>query len=261
MKKTLLVVVIILISSGIVYLKAEEKYIRKELISFTWGDGEYQLGSNWKRYFDEKGNYIGSEDARSHATGPSCIRVDKKGRLFIWDPENSRIVIFDENGNFLKKFTPTWISNVVDFDDKNTLYMVIETFPLLIQKYNQELEIIEEFYCERPLTKKFGFGGSLKMNLEKKHGWVYELIGEDRVGNIFLLMNISDIVKGKGKEVVHKYSSKGDFLVEIDIDQDDRIFAAQEEGGRFLDVDDKGNIYHLWIRKEGPKLIKWEKVK
>jgi len=313
--------------------EAKEKYVRKELISFTWGNGKYQLGSNWRKFLNENGKYIGPEDARSHAIGPSAIRVDKKGRIFIWDPQNNRILIFNKNGTFLREFNPPWLSTIVDFDKQNNLYMVIDTMPLLCQKYNPGLKLIKEFYCESPMTKKHNFGRpqkllldkngnlnfvttnrnmfqvdlkakkvekvimkrkfrympiksysktirllkqkekklqfvsprtleekTISLNLDKKLGWVYEVIGEDRAGNIFLLMNISETLGEKGKEVVQKYAPKGEFIVEICIYQDDRLFATQEEGGRFHDVDDDGNVYHLWIQKEGAKLIKWEKV-
>lgn len=327
-----------------------EEYIRKELISFGWGDGEYELGSNWKEFLDEKGDYIGPEDAWCESVGPRAIKVNNKGEIFVWDGGNKRILIFNNKGKLINKmdlyteefcYMPHSIEDFT-FDEQNNIYFLWDTGPLWygecekITKFTSKLkfdrdllyksqkpseftpkrievadngeiyifntrkdkiialepkrEEIEKEYRGRKykyfplvlkrenkileqkdgkikiLSPKTLKGRTINFKKQNKFDWAIDIIKEDVQGNVFILAgsftkNETVIaLQKKTKYFVHKYNPKGEFVSKILLDRDNRLFFVQDSIEAFVDVSMKGDVYHLWIQKEGPKLIKWGKV-
>lgn len=95
----------------------QEKYVRKELVAFSWGKGEYQLGV-----------YVNTEDDPGCAV-PGPLKVNNKGEVFICDSINKRIVKYSSKGNFLTQITSKNIDGMwsevssITFDKNDNLYL------------------------------------------------------------------------------------------------------------------------------------------
>ena len=77
--------------------------------------------------------------------------------------------------------------------------------------------------------------------------------------NVFLQIQPLDYSNPSDtKREIYKYHQDGTLLVKIILDEDEDLFFDQS---CLMDIDKEGNIYHLWIRKNGPILVKWTKVK
>ena len=349
MKKAFLVVVtMVLISKGIIFAQSTgtvtlEEYVRKELISFTWGSGNYQLGSNWKEFLNENGKYIGPKDAWGETTGPTSIKINEEGNIFIQDTGNNRILIFDKNGRFLQKlnlntkefnYMPQTIKDFT-FDKQGNICFLVEGSYGSIKTFDHTLKFAKEQLFEVPkrsefsprkirvnsngeinifdITEKTDKGKIIKINstkreIEKKidgrkylftptmqqesvilkernneisilshksfqkriiklkpetknswESWISKVVDEDRKGNNFLLISIADsTISQKVKYTIQKYSSEGIFEASVVLNIDDNLYFAQNDIGCLVDVDNDGNIYHLWIKKEGARLVFWK---
>ncbi|MCK4668399.1 hypothetical protein KAU33_16720 [Candidatus Dependentiae bacterium] len=109
-----------------------EKYVRKELYTLTWGEGENELGGGFHS---------------ECSCGPEKIMVNNLGEIFIYDFCKDRILILTDKGeNISNKFNSQFIENIsrgtVDFtfDKDNNLYILADTGRIEILSYKNKLK-------------------------------------------------------------------------------------------------------------------------
>jgi DNA-binding beta-propeller fold protein YncE len=83
--------------------------------------------------------YFGQADTPFAIWGPRDIAIDSKGNVFITDTGNKRIVVYDENGNYVSQFgsvglEPGQLDEPVGVAvDKNGLVYIADTWNQRIQ--------------------------------------------------------------------------------------------------------------------------------
>ncbi|MEK9149529.1 MAG: hypothetical protein AAB267_05725, partial [Candidatus Desantisbacteria bacterium] len=77
----------------------KEIYVPKEILSLSWGTGNYQVGV-------QKGPEI-------EFVGPQEVRIDKKGNILILDTINGRILKYSNKGKFISSIKiNTWAQSM-----------------------------------------------------------------------------------------------------------------------------------------------------
>jgi len=84
------------------------------------------------------------------------------------------------------------------------------------------------------------------------------LIGIDKYGNTFFkateVLGLSS--DSPTKAMIRKYSASGQFISEVQLDYDDKLFFDQDYAVTLDAI--TGNLFHLNIKRSGPVLIRWE---
>lgn len=125
-------------------------------------------GQNYVHRFTSDGELIRTWGGAGTEPGqfdtPHCVRVDKNGRVFILDRANSRIQIFDAEGNLLDIWTHRLAANDLFIDKNDILYLAEAENRVSIM--NLDGDILTEWGgCEK--SERPGFF------LEAPHGiWV-----------------------------------------------------------------------------------------
>ena len=310
--------------------KKNEKYVRKELFTLKWGQGENELGGR-----------INCRDL-GNSSGPHQIKVNSDGDIFIYDYENGRFLVISKDGkNITKKYnqdilhlskchvdfvfdkdnniylltdnkyievfsyrekfkrreeiefsdslSSSFSNKYIRIDNQGDIYVInrgvnklkkidknnfIETKSVKGIKYSRYKSIIEsksirfihpDYYTEKIIyitTPKSFKERTLKLNYKEKYRSVYNLVNEDKYGYVYILICVYDKIEpGSGKYFVQKFNIEGNFITNINIDQDEMLYSYIENEGAIIYVDEEGNLYHLNVKQEGVKLIKWELVK
>jgi len=117
----------------IIGMELPEKYVAQEILSFSWGSGENQLGLETKVV----------------TLGPADIEVDDEGSIWISDRRNSRILKYSSHGTLLRNLTGYHeidADSVGDmcFDKKGNLYILGSGDVVL--KFNTNGEFIDKIY-------------------------------------------------------------------------------------------------------------------
>lgn len=87
-----------------------ETYIQKQIIFAPWGSG---IGDMGLKNIYSLGNF-------RFASGPSSIRIDREGNIYIWDGINERIQKYNKNGQYLMKISYSDLAlniNLLSVDD------------------------------------------------------------------------------------------------------------------------------------------------
>ncbi len=117
-KRLVMIIISCLYLCIIVTGKTEWNYTRKELINFTWGSGQYQLGTD----------YFSNIDDMCQIYGPSALAIDHDGMIYIFDAVNERIMKFDNQGKFIRSNDSEGYSEAMGFDSNNNLvYLVMNS--------------------------------------------------------------------------------------------------------------------------------------
>lgn len=123
-----------------------EKYKAEVIIDAKWGSGPREFG-------------VIKEAA---GIAPNCYTVDDEGKIYISDPVNARLQIFEPNGNYLREFRYTekdsrsrylgWRIYDIAIDKNKNIYILfyinIGFFPgqsVEVRKYNSTGEFIDSF--------------------------------------------------------------------------------------------------------------------
>ena len=77
----------------------KEKYVEQVIKKFTWGNGEGELGLEKKVFMRSETGEI----TNYYYLGPSAICLDEKENIYILDPANKCIQLFDNNGKFISR--------------------------------------------------------------------------------------------------------------------------------------------------------------
>lgn len=90
-------------------------------------DGHNQNGSNRIVKYSRDGTFIKAFGETGHGPGqlygPHAIAMDANGRLFVADRQNMRIVIFDQEGNYLNRWTQFGMPSDIAIDDNGKIYV------------------------------------------------------------------------------------------------------------------------------------------
>lgn len=170
-----------------------EKYVRKELFTFKWGEGENELGGGFHS---------------ECSSGPEKIMVNNLGDIFIYDFSKSRILILKKdrkniNKNYNIKFIESILPSTVDFtfDKDNNLYILADTGVIKILSYKNKLK-------QNKITM---------INMNIRDLYHYE-IKVDKNNNIILLGDSMYFIEPRiiNNWILKKYkNNKGDILQEL----------------------------------------------
>ena len=90
-------------------------------------DGHNQTGNNRIVRYSSDGTFIKAFGETGHGPGqlygPHAIAMDANGRLFVADRQNMRIVIFDQEGNFVNRWTQFGMPSDISIDDNGKIYV------------------------------------------------------------------------------------------------------------------------------------------
>jgi len=90
-------------------------------------DGHNSSGNNRIVKFSRDGTFIKAFAGTGHGPGqlfgPHAIAMDANGRIFVADRGNQRIMIFDQEGNFLSKWTQFGMPSDIWIDDNGKIYV------------------------------------------------------------------------------------------------------------------------------------------
>lgn len=90
-------------------------------------DGHPTDGNNRIVKYSSDGTYIkefgGTGYGPGQLRGPHAIAMDAQGRLFVADRQNQRIVIFDQDGNFINRWTQFGMPSDIAIDDNGMIYV------------------------------------------------------------------------------------------------------------------------------------------
>ncbi len=90
-------------------------------------DGHGTNGNNRIVKFSSDGTFImafgGTGYGPGELRGPHAIAMAPDGRLFVADRQNQRIVIFDQEGNYINRWTQFGMPSDIAIDDNGTIYV------------------------------------------------------------------------------------------------------------------------------------------
>ena len=90
-------------------------------------DGHSQNGNNRIVKYSSEGTFIKAFGETGHGpgqlSGPHAIAMDASGRLFVADRQNMRIVIFDQEGNYLNRWTQFGMPSDIAIDNNGKIYV------------------------------------------------------------------------------------------------------------------------------------------
>ena len=90
-------------------------------------DGHNPTGNNRIVKLSSDGTFIKAFGETGHGPGqlfgPHAIAMDANGRLFVADRQNMRIVIFDQEGNFLSRWTQFGMPSDIAIDGNGKIYV------------------------------------------------------------------------------------------------------------------------------------------
>ena len=90
-------------------------------------DGHGTDGNNRIAKYTKDGTFIKAFGETGHGPGqlygPHAIAMDASGRIFVADRFNMRIVIFDQDGNYLNRWTQFGMPSDIAFDDNGKIYV------------------------------------------------------------------------------------------------------------------------------------------
>ena len=90
-------------------------------------DGHVTDGNNRIVKYSSAGTFISAFGETGHGPGqlygPHAIAMDAAGRLFVADRQNQRIVIFDQDGNYLNRWTQFGMPSDIVIDDDGRIYV------------------------------------------------------------------------------------------------------------------------------------------
>ena len=90
-------------------------------------DGHVVDGNNRVVKYSKDGQFIKAWGSTGYAPGEfrqlHAIAIDSRGRVFVGDRFNSRVQIFDQEGNFLAMWTQFGRPSGIFFDDKDQIYV------------------------------------------------------------------------------------------------------------------------------------------
>ena len=90
-------------------------------------DGHNASGNNRIVKYSRDGTFIqafgGTGYGPGQLRGPHAIAMDADGRLFVADRANQRIVVFDQEGNFLSRWTQFGMPSDIWIDDDGKIYV------------------------------------------------------------------------------------------------------------------------------------------
>lgn len=88
-------------------------------------------GQNYMHRFSQAGELLTTWGGTGSEPGqfdiPHCVRVDRKDRVLVVDRGNSRVHIFDANGNFLSAWTHLTAANDLFIDANDVVYLAEAT--------------------------------------------------------------------------------------------------------------------------------------
>ena len=90
-------------------------------------DGHNTDGNNRIVKYSNDGTFIRAFGGTGHGPGqlygPHAIAMDEDGRLFVADRQNQRIVIFDQDGNYINRWTQFGMPSDIAIDDNGRIYV------------------------------------------------------------------------------------------------------------------------------------------
>jgi hypothetical protein len=90
-------------------------------------DGHNQNGNNRIIKYASDGTFIrafgGTGQGPGQLYGPHAIAMDGNGRLFVADRQNMRIVIFDQEGNYINRWTQFGMPSDISIDADGRIYV------------------------------------------------------------------------------------------------------------------------------------------
>ncbi|MBM4183913.1 MAG: hypothetical protein FJ207_06755 [Gemmatimonadetes bacterium] len=90
-------------------------------------DGHNANGNNRIVKFSRDGRFIRAFGSTGYGPGqlrgPHAIAMDPSGRLFVADRQNQRIVVFDQEGNYITRWTQFGMPSDIWIDDGGTIYV------------------------------------------------------------------------------------------------------------------------------------------
>jgi hypothetical protein len=90
-------------------------------------DGHSQKGNNRIVKFSKDGTFIKAFGGTGHGPGqlygPHALAIDASGRLFVADRFNQRIVIFDQEGKYLTRWTQFGMPSDIAIDGNGRIYV------------------------------------------------------------------------------------------------------------------------------------------
>ncbi len=90
-------------------------------------DGHSQNGNNRIVHYSSDGTFVKAFGETGHGPGqlygPHAIAMDADGRLFVADRQNMRIVIFDQDGNYINRWTQFGMPSDIAIDENGKIYV------------------------------------------------------------------------------------------------------------------------------------------
>lgn len=90
-------------------------------------DGHNQNGNNRIVHLSSDGTFIKEFGGTGHGPGqlygPHAVAMDADGRLFVADRQNMRIVIFDQDGNYINRWTQFGMPSDIAIDGNGRIYV------------------------------------------------------------------------------------------------------------------------------------------
>ncbi len=226
-KIAMIIMLFCCIKSSLIF--ADEASFKEHLLlSGNWGNGDGEFGKE----------ILGKTE-----TGFNLDFKIYKQNIYIFDPINNRIQIFDLNGNFIKKIA-------LDFDwlkQGITWKFVILSgnyFALIAKPPSYSVENINQIYKISPSGKILKTFGSKQINT-KKEEYFSKILANDKTGEIYCYIEDSSriaVYDFEGKFV--KYISTEKNPNQMIIDNYGRIVRNAPNYCRWMDR--KGNCYKIW---------------
>lgn len=121
-----------------------ETYIQRQIIFAHWGSTENEMGL---RNIYSLGDF-------KFASGPSGIKIDQEGNIYIWDGVNEKIQKYDKNGKYLRKIVYSDFalkSNLLGVDDfqidnNSDIYFLMHTL--------ENGSVIKDYFVRRYTPKR-----------------------------------------------------------------------------------------------------------
>ncbi len=272
-------------------IKQEETYVMREIIFIPWGEGKEKLGLKEVEYMVQG---IETVTARYGATK---LEVDKDGSLYIWDDVagewyyDFRIIKKPKSNKILKYIKEKKKGKEREDYRHSSSIPLEEKVKVITKKKELKGQIVEDTIFQREYIDKTK-GKPFKVE-EFKNDYQYETkyekrdimtikikdlsdklvgkvdvdystvpLGFDKEGNLYLLKDTTFIKVANPDNwqlETYKYSKKGNFLVKIDL-LDDDLSWTNRLGGQEprIKIDKEGNIYQLLPKSNGVYIYKWE---
>jgi hypothetical protein len=247
-------------------------FTKKEILFSKWGSANNEVGFS-KNVIEEVRVSDGLKTERIVYQYPKDFGFDNDGNIYVNDKVNHRIQHFNEDGNFLKSNSNEKLGNEVIGKNVTETEISQVSSPLrLVRNKDFEYQLgageikikmsrINDLLSS--LNKKTDYSDLSLPVIEKKGLPEIEVLGADNDGNIYLFYQYYlKHMRGNPEqpectveEDVYIYSPAGVLKNTIPL----QMNAFSKDFDNPLKLKANGDLYDMWVSKEGIHVYKWVK--